>query len=126
MPSQLGAKAIFSYFTFSATGQSQLIAAFALSETNEVPDDKISDYKSMGEIKSETLTTGPATNKFIELGEDLYRNMFVRNMGNFETYLSDIFSSIYSINPSMLKSKETITLEEVLQFDDKDDLIKYH
>jgi hypothetical protein len=116
------------YFLISISQQQdkgQLIAALALSQIKEVEDEKVSRYKSSEDIINESLTEGPATKVFIRLAEDLYRNMFVRNMESFETFLSDLLSDIYIKNPNMLKSKETITLDEVLHFEDKVELIKY-
>lgn len=103
----------------------QLIAKLALSKFNEKPDDDVKRYQDMDEIKSEVLTEGPATRAFFKIGEDLYKNMFVRNVENFETFLSDILAKLYHQKPDMLKSKETITIDEVLQFENREELIKY-
>jgi hypothetical protein len=103
----------------------QFLARKTLIELGEIPFEK-ADEETADESPDESkILKGPATKAFIKVTSDLYRNMFVRIMENFETYLADILAEIYIEKPEMLKSKETLTLDEVLRFECRDDLIKY-
>lgn len=55
----------------------------------------------------------------------LSRIIFSSVVDNFETYLSDLLYEIYLAVPLSLKSKETVTLEEVLECSDMQEFVSY-
>jgi hypothetical protein len=55
----------------------------------------------------------------------LSRIIFSSVVDNFETYLSDLLYEIYLAVPMSLKSKETITIEEVLECSDMQEFVSY-
>lgn len=61
----------------------------------------------------------------IQEGKILSRILFSSFVDNFETYLSDLLYEIFLAHPSTLKSKQTVTIEEVLNCSDLQDFIKY-
>ncbi|RCR67015.1 AlbA family DNA-binding domain-containing protein [Larkinella punicea] len=67
--------------------------------------------------------TIPTTN--IE-GRILSKILYSSFVDNFETYLSDILYEIYLANPLTLKSKELVTIEEVLNCIDLQEFVKYY
>lgn len=58
-------------------------------------------------------------------GKILSRILYSSFVDNFETYLSELLYEIYLANPSSLKSKQEVTIEEVLNCSDLQDFIKY-
>jgi len=58
-------------------------------------------------------------------GKILTRILFSSFVDNFETYLSDLLYEIFLANPATLKSKQTVTLEEVLNCSDLQEFVKY-
>jgi hypothetical protein len=52
-------------------------------------------------------------------------NMTIRLVDNFFSFLSDIIKVCIKSKPELLVSKETISLEEVLKFQNYDDLVSY-
>ena len=58
-------------------------------------------------------------------GKLLTRILYSSFVDNFETYLSDLLYEIFLAIPNTLKSKESVTIEEVLNFSDLQDFIKY-
>ncbi|MGG6295205.1 AlbA family DNA-binding domain-containing protein [Leptolyngbya sp. AN02str] len=64
----------------------------------------------------------PTTN---QEGKILTRILFSSFVDNFETYLSDLLYEIFLANPATLKSKQQVTLEEVLNCSDLQEFIKY-
>lgn len=58
-------------------------------------------------------------------GKVLSRILFSSFVDNFETYLSDLLYEIFLANPSTLKSKQSVTLEEVLNCSDLQEFVKY-
>lgn len=67
-------------------------------------------------VNANTPTTIPE-------GKILTRILFSSCADNFETYLSDLLLEIYLAKPETLKSKGTVTLEEVLNCVDMEDFI---
>lgn len=61
----------------------------------------------------------------IQEGKVLSRILFSSFVDNFETYLSDLLYEIFLAHPATLKSKQTVTVEEVLNCSDLQDFIKY-
>ncbi|MDN3587168.1 ATP-binding protein [Pedobacter aquatilis] len=59
----------------------------------------------------------------VKEGKVLSRILFSSAVDNFETYLSDILFEIYLAKPQTLKSKQTVTIEEVLKCSDIQDFI---
>ncbi|WP_417799184.1 helix-turn-helix domain-containing protein [Tenacibaculum sp.] len=58
-------------------------------------------------------------------GKILTRILYSSFADNFETYLSELLYEIFLANPSTLKSKQEVTVEEVLNCSDLQDFIKY-
>lgn len=58
-------------------------------------------------------------------GKILLRILFSSFVDNFETYLSDLLYEIYLAKPNTLKSKQTVTLEEVLNCNDMHEFVHY-
>jgi hypothetical protein len=58
-------------------------------------------------------------------GKVLSRILYASFADNFETYLSDLLYEIFLANPSTLKSKQTVTIEEVLNCTDLQEFVKY-
>lgn len=58
-------------------------------------------------------------------GKVLSRILFSSFVDNFETYLSDLLYEIFLANPSTLKSKQQVTIEEVLNCSDLQEFVKY-
>jgi len=66
----------------------------------------------------------------VEFFRDRYSNFVSENMtirlaDNFCSFLSDIIKACVKAKPELLTSKETISLEEVLKFQNYDDLVSY-
>nr|WP_288210094.1 ATP-binding protein [uncultured Dysgonomonas sp.] len=58
-------------------------------------------------------------------GKVLSRILYSSFVDNFETYLSDLLYEIFLANPATLKSKQQVTIEEVLNCTDLQDFVKY-
>lgn len=58
-------------------------------------------------------------------GKILTRILFASFVDNFETYLSDLLYEIFLANPATLKSKQQVTLEEVLNCSDLQGFVEY-
>ncbi|MEP1033640.1 ATP-binding protein [Ekhidna sp.] len=58
-------------------------------------------------------------------GKILTRILFSSIADNFENYLSDLLYEIFLANPSTLKSKKEVTIEEVLNCTDLQEFVKY-
>jgi len=58
-------------------------------------------------------------------GKILTRILFSSFVDNFETYLSDLLYEIFLANPATLKSKQEVTIEEVLNCSDLQEFVKY-
>ncbi|WP_226789118.1 AlbA family DNA-binding domain-containing protein [Polaribacter porphyrae] len=58
-------------------------------------------------------------------GKVLTRILYSSFTDNFETYLSELLYEIFLANPSTLKSKQEVTIEEVLNCSDLQDFVKY-
>lgn len=58
-------------------------------------------------------------------GKILCRILFSSFVDNFETYLSDLLFEIYLAKPQTLKSKQQVTVEEVLNCSDIQDFVRY-
>jgi hypothetical protein len=63
---------------------------------------------------------------FIPDGKVLSRILFSSVVDNFEKYLSDLLYEIFLAKPETLKSRESVTLEEVLNCIDIDEFIQYY
>jgi Putative DNA-binding domain len=61
----------------------------------------------------------------IQEGKILTRILFSSFVDNFETYLSDLLYEIFLAKPATLKSKQQVTLEEVLNCSDLQEFVKY-
>ncbi|XOV92164.1 MAG: helix-turn-helix domain-containing protein [Bacteroidota bacterium] len=58
-------------------------------------------------------------------GKILQRILYASCADNFETYLSDLLYEIYLANPNSLKSKQQVTIEEVLSCSDMQEFVNY-
>lgn len=58
-------------------------------------------------------------------GKILSRILYSSFVDNFETYLSDLLFEIFLANPATLKSKQQVTLEEVLNCSDLQEFVEY-
>lgn len=58
-------------------------------------------------------------------GKLLCRILFASFVDNFETYLSDLLFEIFLAKPQTLKSKQMVTVEEVLNCSDIQDFVRY-
>jgi|SRR5665647_280987 len=58
-------------------------------------------------------------------GTILSRILYSSFVDNFETYLSDLLYEIFLSNPATLKSKQQVTIEEVLNCTDLQEFVKY-
>jgi hypothetical protein len=76
----------------------------------------------LGMILYPDSPTTPANN---QEGKVLSRILFSSYVDNFETYLSDLLYEIYLAQPSTLKSRQQVSIEEVLNCTDLEDFVKY-
>lgn len=67
----------------------------------------------------------PQTPTSILEGKILSRILFSSLVDNFETYLSDLLYEIFLANPATLKSKQQVTIEEVLNCADIQEFVHY-
>jgi hypothetical protein len=58
-------------------------------------------------------------------GKILTRILFSSFVDNFETYLSDLLFEIFLANPNTLKSRQQVTIEEVLNCSDLQEFVEY-
>lgn len=79
----------------------------------------INDFNQILYLKNVNSTTELQEKKI------LIRILFSSCVDNFETYLSDLLYEIYLANPSTLKSKQEITVEEVLDCKDLEEFVHY-
>lgn len=61
----------------------------------------------------------------VQEGKVLTRILFSSFVDNFETYLSELLYEIYLANPLTLKSKQEVTVEEVLNCADLEEFVQY-
>lgn len=61
----------------------------------------------------------------VQEGKVLTRILFSSFVDNFETYLSELLYEIYLANPLTLKSKQEVTVEEVLSCADLEEFVQY-
>jgi len=76
----------------------------------------------LGQILYPTEVKTPTSN---QEGKILSRILFSSFVDNFETYLSDLLYEIFLANPTTLKSKQQVTIEEVLNCSDLQEFVKY-
>jgi hypothetical protein len=76
----------------------------------------------LGQILYPSNPETPTTN---QEGKVLSRILFSSFVDNFETYLSDLLYEIFLAYPATLKSKQPVTVEEVLNCSDLQEFVKY-
>lgn len=76
----------------------------------------------LGKLLYPTDVNTPTDN---QEGKILSRILYSSFVDNFETYLSDLLYEIFLANPATLKSKQQVTIEEVLNCTDLQDFVKY-
>lgn len=79
-------------------------------------------FDDLGSILYPEHPDNPTTN---QEGKVLSRILFSSFVDSFETYLSDLLYEIFLANPSTLKSKQEVTIEEVLNCSDLQEFVKY-
>lgn len=67
----------------------------------------------------------PETNTSNQEGKILSRILFSSFVDSFEAYLSDLLYEIFLANPTTLKSKQQVTIEEILNCSDLQEFVKY-
>jgi hypothetical protein len=82
--------------------------------------------KIMDDLASTLYPSSPDLSSTIPEGKVLSRILFSSCVDNFETYLSDILFEIYLAKPQTLKSKQEVTIEEVLNCADLQDFVRYY
>jgi hypothetical protein len=108
---------VFDFFFFAvelATGRDQMrfIAAKALAETNK-------DHAEAERVKDQTFKY---LRRFSALQSE---NICIGTVANFLSYLSETIQSCIKSRPEMLRSNETIKIEDVLRFDSRELLIEF-
>ena len=81
--------------------------------------------KIMDDLGHMLYPTNPATPTAAQEGKILTRILFSSFSDNFETYLSDLLYEIFLAKPQTMKSKQSVTIEEVLNCSDLQDFVKY-
>lgn len=77
----------------------------------------------LGQILYPESVDAPTSN---QEGKVLTRILFSSFVDNFETYLSDLLYEIFLAKPQTLKSKQEVTIEEVLNCSDLQEFVKYY
>jgi hypothetical protein len=77
----------------------------------------------LGQILYPESVNSPTSN---QEGKVLTRILFSSFVDNFETYLSDLLYEIFLAKPQTLKSKQEVTIEEVLNCSDLQEFVKYY
>lgn len=107
----------FFFITQLATGtdKARITAAKALAVADETKYGK-----KLSEIEN---NPDPAMKRLRSHARLFAENLLIRSVDNFLSYLSDIIHLAMEKQPDLLRSKEEIRLEELLDFDSYDDLI---
>lgn len=114
--------AIFNLFFFGVQlatriDEQRLIAAKALAKGGGEED-----KKRLVEIEKNKTATFDALKKFRDIQSE---NLCIRSIDNFLSYISELIQQCMLEKPEMLKSNETVKLEDVLRFDSYDDLVSF-
>ena len=90
----------------------------------------IDHYQSVLKIFDDLAATlypeTPLVPTNIQEGKILTRILFSSCVDNFEGYLSDLLFEIYLAKPETLKSKQEVTVEEVLNCSDIQEFVRYY
>lgn len=81
--------------------------------------------KIMDDLEEKLYPRSPNIPTDNEEGKVLTRILFSSLVDNFETYLSDLLYEIFLARPETLKSKQEVTIEEVLNCSDLQEFVKY-
>lgn len=81
--------------------------------------------KIVDDLEKELYPVNPNQPTNNSEGKVLSRILFSSYVDNFETYLSDLLYEIFLAKPETLKSEEPVTIEEVLNFSDLQEFVKY-
>ena len=113
---------IFDLFFFSlnmatAIDKQRLVAAKALAVNGSEED----------QLRLETLNESPQQmfDKLTTFSNLQSENLCIRSIDNFTSYLSEIVQRVMKKKPEILKSSESILLEDVLEFKNYKDLIEF-
>lgn len=85
----------------------------------------LSLFKLINDLKNILYPESPLTITVNVEGKILTRILYSSLIDNFETYLSDLLFEICLAIPATLKSKETVTIEDVLNCSDMQEFIHY-
>lgn len=99
---------------------------FSTSSKNKFTEHYQSVLKIMDDLASTLYPASPDVPSTIPEGKILSRILFSSCVDNFETFLSDILFEIYLAKPQTLKSKQEVTIEEVLNCADLQDFVRYY
>lgn len=88
-------------------------------------DHYLSILKIIDDLPSLIYPVSPSTPTTNDEGKILSRILFSSFVDNFETYLSDLLFEIYLAKPQTLKSKQEVTVEEVLNCADMQEFVRY-
>lgn len=83
------------------------------------------DEKYAKKLQDVEADPDPAMRRLRSHGRLQVENLLIRSVDNFLSYLSDAIHVAMETQPELLRSKEEIRLEELLDFDSFDDLISY-
>lgn len=82
--------------------------------------------KLIDDLDAILYPSNPLTPTTNSEGKVLTRILFSSFVDNFETYLSDLLYEIFLARPETLKSKQQVSVEEVLNCADLHEFVKYH
>ena len=85
-------------------------------------DIRVKIIDDLGQILYPVDVAKPTNN---QEGKILSRILFSSFVDNFETYLSELLYEIFLANPATLRSKQQVTIEEVLNCTDIQEFVKY-
>jgi hypothetical protein len=113
---------VFDFFFFglhlaSKSDEARARAVKALASVD--PERYAADLKAIEEEPS------PTQKKLNEFGDLQGENIVIRTVDNFLSYLSEIIQQAIIKRPEILRSEETIKVEDVLRFSRYSDLIAY-
>ena len=98
------------FFLFASGSTLMMNIASELSDNDKLSDEITSTCKDAAEIWK-TFSEEHTPNSFIQVQNEM---LHCRNIEAFQHYLSSMFMEIYLQRPEVLKSKEKISIEEVI------------
>ena len=74
-------------------------------------------------LKVAFLDSGGCERDFARHAPFLFEMLFCRAIDNYLTYISELLTLIYTTRPEMLRSNETVTMEEIFQCGNMEELV---